>query len=437
MVVTFRPSPSQVRAVRAVTADLKRQTKKKRKAAAAAATAGKDADRDAEVPPVIRVIMGDVGTGKTLVAAAALAHCTGTLGRQAAVMAPTEALARQQYDNFTNKYGLPGPPHTQLLRGPTSTKDNRNILEQVADGRTSILVGTTGITAARFRDLALLVVDEQQKFGVEARNALAQDNAGTVTILLTATPIPRTMKLMADLRTRVKTSTIQHQRGRTDIGKPRVTVGGMDRQERQKIYQDISKRMRHRKKYKAYLVFSAVTESPQGDILPLRDAVETTAEAMGGPELIAVLHGRMKREVQEQEMERFRSGRARVLMASSVIEVGIHDQDATDIVIHDADRFGASQLHQIIGRVGRTPETAKRARCMLLTRRPDAPAVQAVVQPNRKGEDVAQRDLQQRGPGDLSGTLQKGDYEAVLAPQPPNPTKKATKTTAKKNTNKS
>lgn len=406
-----KPSPSQIKAVAEVIRDLTRGDRKRKTKTNTTATT------------TVRVVMGDVGTGKTLVAAAAIRFCTEKLHQQAAVMAPTEALAKQLHSNLVNRYGCDGGT-TELLRGATSSKQSRETLERVRQGTTRTLVGTTGITAATFADLKLLVIDEQQKFGVEARNTISERHEGIVIVMMTATPIPRTLRLMQTAKAIVRTSRIEHDKGsgREGIGKPTVKViTGNTKEQQQQIYADLGRRARHRKRYKAYLVYASVTQNAQGKLTPLKEAIPDVVQGIheGGQfdaEMIAVLHGRMDRDTQNAEMERFRNGRSRILMASSIIEVGIHDEDATDIVIHNAERFGAAQLHQIMGRVGRNTESAKRARCILLTTNANSPAILAVSsKQNRAGHDVAQADLDNRGCGDLSGTTQKGNLATTAA----------------------
>lgn len=398
----MRPTKSQRDAIGDLQRDMERQRKQQHR----------------RRRPTVRIILGDVGSGKTHVAAEAIRHCTERIGKQAAYMAPTEALARQQYHTLTHKYGI---RDCEIITGPNSTKAARETLHRVQRGQTRVLVGTTGITAAEFRDLLLLVIDEQQKFGVRARNEIADEHPGIVIAMLTATPIPRTTEL---IRTgHIQASHIRHPTHRKRVGKPICTNREMTEQNTRDEYRKLKGRLSRDAGARAYLVFASVTErGADGSLTPLIDAVQDVCRhaAPKGADQVGILHGKLDKEQQAREMERFENGKTRILMTSSIVEVGIHNDQATDVIIHNAERFGAAQLHQIQGRVGRNPDTAARARCVALHRNTAAATAAGSSSSSsnsrrtRDGWTVALADAQRRGHGTLAGTLQKGTLTDVI-----------------------
>lgn len=347
-----------------------------------------------------RLVQGDVGCGKTLVALMAMLLVVGN-GKQCCLMAPTEILAEQHLASLAGL--LRGMPvRVALLTGAVKGKERRAILEDVADGSIHILIGTHALIEPEvvFRDLALCVIDEQHRFGVEQRAKLWAKNARPPHVaVMTATPIPRTlaMTLYGDLDVSVVD---EMPPGR----KPVVT---------QLFYQTSRARLNAlltaqlAAGRQVYVVFPLIEESRALDLRNLREGYEQLCQAF--PESRpAMLHGRMKAAEKEAAMRLFASGEARMLVATTVIEVGVNVANATVMVIESAQRYGLSQLHQLRGRVGRG---ADQSYCLLV-----APPELARHQRQRletlcsttDGFAIAEADLRLRGPGDLEGTAQSG-----------------------------
>lgn len=365
--------------------------------------------------PMNRLVQGDVGSGKTVVALDAMLRAIAH-GHQAALMAPTELLAEQHMASLSSM--LEGSQvRTALLTGNLPAEERSRTLAGLGDGTVDLVVGTHALIGDRvaFRSLAVAVIDEQHRFGVEQRASLrvkgSASDAGPGgggehdtphVLVMTATPIPRTvgLTLFGDL----DISTIEGMPpGRTPVDTRTVTSDG-----RGDVYRWLAGRLERGEQ--AYIVVPAIdTGSSAGDDA-LRD-LRTVHEELEGGELrgrrLAALHGRLKREAREHIMGRFRAGMIDALVTTTVIEVGVDVPNATVIVIEHADRFGLAQLHQLRGRVGRglkpgvcvlvadpkTPEGAERIRVMAQT---------------TSGFDLAERDFALRGSGDVFGTRQSG-----------------------------
>jgi ATP-dependent DNA helicase RecG len=344
-------------------------------------------------PPMNRLLQGDVGSGKTAVAVYALLAAVGNKA-QAAFLAPTELLAEQHHRTLSRL--LEGSRvRLELLSGGRSGRERSELLARIADGGVDLVVGTHAILEGdvRFRDLALAVIDEQQRFGVLQRARLREKGRRPHVLVTTATPIPRTLALTyyGDLDLTVLD---ERPPGRRPVTTLRVPPAGR-RGKLQFVRRELDEGRQ------AYFVYPLVEESER---LRLRAATRMRDELAEhfAPHRVALLHGRMTPEEKDAAMEEFRSGRARVLAATSVVEVGIDVPNATVMFIDHAERYGLSQLHQLRGRVGRGsfPST-----CIAVGER--SPRLDAFVSTD-DGFRIAEADLKLRGPGDAAGFRQSG-----------------------------
>lgn len=347
-----------------------------------------------------RLLQGDVGSGKTLVALMAMLIALDN-GFQACIMAPTEILAEQHLQ--TIQAFLQGMEvRCELLTGIVKGKQRKAVLEGLADGSVDILVGTHAVIeeTVQFCRLGLAVVDEQHRFGVAQRAKLWAKSSNPPHILvMTATPIPRTlaMTIYGDLDVSVID---ELPPGR----KPIVTLHKYDNQ-LTSLYQGIRKQIQQGRQ--AYIVFPVIKESEKKDLKDLESGFEALKEVF--PDLrLSRVHGKMKSKEKEEEIRRFVSGETQILVATTVIEVGVNVPNASVMVILDAQRFGLSQLHQLRGRVGRG---AKQSFCILVTKyelsRETRKRIDIMCETN-DGFEIAEADLKLRGPGDLEGTQQSG-----------------------------
>jgi ATP-dependent DNA helicase RecG len=343
--------------------------------------------------PLNRLLQGDVGSGKTIVAAYALLAAVGYRA-QAALMAPTEVLAEQHARTFRRLLDK-SRVKIAFLGGGTPPKEREALLASIASGETGLVIGTHAILEddVRFRNLVLAVIDEQQKFGVLQREALGRKGERPHRLVMTATPIPRTLALTlyGDLDLTVLD---EMPPGRREVRTFHVPPGGR----RSKI-EFIKDRLREGRQ--AYFVYPLVDDS---DRIALRSAMKMHAELLKEFRgfRVALLHGRMKPEEKDAVMEEFRSGKAHLLVSTIVIEVGIDVPNASIMVIDNCERYGLSQLHQLRGRIGRGPHEST---CLLFGERNER--IDAFVSTN-DGFKIAEADFRLRGPGDLLGTRQSG-----------------------------
>jgi len=360
--------------------------------------------------PMQRLVQGDVGSGKTIVAAlAALAAVES--GYQAGIMAPTELLAEQHWRNF-NHWLLPLGIEVAWLSGKLSAKNRRPMLELIASGRAPVAVGTHALfqEEVEFDRLGLVVVDEQHRFGVHQRLQLREKGRrqGLVPhqLIMTATPIPRTLAqaFYADLDVSVID---ELPPGR----KPVETVVVSD-QRRDEVVARVHAACREGRQ--AYWVCPLIEESEQLEA----EAATATAAALTAalPELrIALVHGRLKPAEKEAVMRDFKDGKTQLLVATTVIEVGVDVPNASLMIIENAERLGLSQLHQLRGRVGRG---AAQSSCVLLYHAPlseNARERLAILRETHDGFEIARRDLEMRGPGEVLGTRQTGEQAFHIA----------------------
>ncbi len=355
-----------------------------------------------------RLLQGDVGSGKTVVAFIAMLLAVGN-GFQACLMAPTEILAEQHYQGlkkYADKLNIP----IDILTG-SSTGGNRKLIhDYLQSGDMKILIGTHALIEekVKFKNLGLAIIDEQHRFGVEQRSKLWHKNQAVFphVLVMTATPIPRTlaMTLYGDLDVSIID---ELPPGR----KPVRTVHRYDAH-RFKVFGFIREEIR--KGRQAYFVYPLIEESEKLDLKNLMDGYESIKRAF--PEYaISIVHGQMKPKEKDYEMQRFARGETQIMVATTVIEVGVNVPNASIMVIENAERFGLSQLHQLRGRVGRGSEQSY---CILMTKyelsKEARERIKIMVETN-DGFEIANTDLRLRGPGDLMGTQQSGILDLLIA----------------------
>ena len=368
--------------------------------------------KDLERPlPMLRLVQGDVGSGKTIIAAFAAIRAAEH-GAQTALMAPTELLAEQHYLNF-HSWLTPLGLKTTLLTGQLPAKQQRERLADVAGGASAVVIGTHALfqESVVFNNLALAIIDEQHRFGVHQRMALQHKVADSTKqphqLIMTATPIPRTltMALYADMDVSVIDELPK--------GRQPITTHTADAGRRPQVVEQIHKALSGGQQ--AYWVCTLIEDSDEIDA--------TSATTMHGelsaalPEhKVALLHGRMKSDEKAALMAAFKRGEIHMLVATTVVEVGVDVPNATYMVIEDADRLGLAQLHQLRGRVGRGDQASQ---CFLLfTQEGLSETAKRRLQTMRESQDgfyLAEQDLKIRGPGDLLGTRQSGEQSFRIA----------------------
>ncbi len=377
--LAFAPTRSQSRVIREILNDLRQEV------------------------PMLRLVQGDVGSGKTLVAAAAVAWVVDC-SCQAAVMAPTELLAEQHYKTFAGWF-VPLGIDVQLLTGRMTAKERRNVQHAVEHGSAKIIIGTHALfqEGVKFKRLGIIVVDEQHRFGVGQRYALrekgVQDNLEPHQLVMTATPIPRTlaMTFYADLDVSSVTE--------LPPGRIAVRTKAFPLHRRAQVLDAVKKRCAAGQQ--VYWVCPIIDKSETIDAQAAVEAEKYIAAALQDCR-VELIHGRMKSAERDRIMNRFRNGQVEVLVATTVIEVGVDVPNATLMVIESADRLGLAQLHQLRGRVGRG---AVQSHCILLHKDDPSELAQkrlAVMEESNDGFKISEIDLQLRGAGELLGTRQTG-----------------------------
>ncbi|MGB2000079.1 MAG: ATP-dependent DNA helicase RecG [Candidatus Puniceispirillaceae bacterium] len=357
-------------------------------------------------PRMLRMLQGDVGSGKTLVALFAMLHAVES-GAQAALLAPTEVLARQHHATI-NGFLAPLGMDARLLLGQGRGGDRKSVINDLADGTAQIVIGTHALISegVTYHDLGLAVVDEQHRFGVRQRILLGQKGQGVDVIVMTATPIPRSLAMTAygDLN---QSRLDEKPAGRLPIETRALPLDRLG---------DVVTRLRGALATgrRAYWICPLVEESEKIDVAAAEDRYAALANAL--PEIgIALAHGKMKAAERDDAMQRFRSGEAQLLVATTVVEVGVDVPEASVIIIEHAERFGLAQLHQLRGRVGRSDTASS---CLLLYQGPlseTATARLGVMRETNDGFVIAERDLELRGPGEFLGQRQSGVPEFILA----------------------
>jgi ATP-dependent DNA helicase RecG len=357
-----------------------------------------------------RLLQGDVGSGKTMVALMSMLIGADN-GYQSCLMAPTEVLAIQHFNSISRFVrGIDATP--ALLTGSTRRSERGRIEKGLLDGTIDILIGTHALIEenVRYKNLGLVIIDEQHRFGVAQRAKLWQkSDCPPHVLVMTATPIPRTlaMTLYGDLDVSVID---EMPPGR----KPIKTMAFTDA-EREKVFGFMRRQIGEGRQI--YVVYPLIKESESLDYKDLEDGLESMARAFPPPEYcISVVHGRMTTKDKEISMDLFRRGQAQIMVATTVIEVGVDIPNASVMVIESAERFGLSQLHQLRGRVGRG---ADQSYCILMTsHKLSAEATERIntMIATNDGFEIAETDLRMRGPGDLEGTQQSGmPFELKIA----------------------
>ncbi|MGB6538351.1 MAG: ATP-dependent DNA helicase RecG, partial [Xanthobacteraceae bacterium] len=374
-VLPYSLTPSQQRAVSDIVADLVQPTR------------------------MLRLLQGDVGSGKTVVALLAAAHVIEA-GRQAALMAPTELLARQHLSTIAplaEKTGV----RVALLTGRERGREREQILAALGAGDIDLLLGTHALfqDEVAFRDLALAVVDEQHRFGVHQRLALARKGQAVDLLVLTATPIPRTLVLtcFGDMDV---SALREKPAGRQKIDTRAIPLDRLD-----DVIDAVARALDDGRRI--YWICPLVEESELIDLAAAEDRYAQLKWRFG--DVVELVHGRMRGAEKDRAMARFASGEARLLVATTVIEVGIDVPEASVMAIEHAERFGLAQLHQLRGRIGRG---AERSTCLLLYKAPLGAAAKARLAILRETDDgfrIAEEDLRLRGEGDVLGTRQSGE----------------------------
>ncbi len=361
--------------------------------------------------PMNRLLQGDVGSGKTVVTALAMA-AVALEGAQAAIMAPTSILAEQHYASLSALLASEGgplqPDEIQLMVGATKAGDKKDIRAGLKSGAVKLVVGTHTLIEdpVVFSELELIVIDEQHRFGVEQRAALRDKGSNPHVLVMTATPIPRSLALT--LYGDLDLSIIDEM----PPGRQPVSTHILFPRERERGYNLIRKQAEEGRQ--AYVIYPLVEGEDENEEKAAVQQHKRLSEEVFPNYALTLLHGRMGAEEKEANMAQFRDGQAQVLVSTTVIEVGVDVPQATVMMIEGANRFGLAQLHQLRGRVGRG---ADKSYCLLIPEHDEAAEnerLQAMVNSN-DGFELAETDLQQRGPGQFLGTQQSGFHDLRLA----------------------
>lgn len=347
---------------------------------------------------MLRLLQGDVGSGKTIVALLAMVEIVED-GGQAAIMAPTEILARQHMQSIGDICRNIGV-EAEILTGREKGKTRKLISERLKSGEIDIIIGTHALfqSDVEFKDLGLAVIDEQHRFGVHQRLMLSDKGTQTDILVMTATPIPRTLVMTAYGDMDVS------KLAEKPVGRLPVTTSAMATDKLDSLIQRIASAVTNGQK--VFWICPLVEENEELNLISATERHESLARQIPAP--VGLIHGRMKTAEKDLAMEAFRSGETRILVATTVVEVGVDVPDATIMVIEHAERFGLAQLHQLRGRVGRGKQASN---CILLYKAPLGEIAKARINIMRESEDgfrIAEEDLRLRGEGELLGIRQSG-----------------------------
>ncbi len=358
--------------------------------------------------PMSRLVQGDVGSGKTIVAFLAMLM-TAENGYQSAMMAPTGVLAKQHYEKLLQLKETQGLAQIRpvLLTGATSQADRKKILADIASGEANVIVGTHALfqKGVDYKDLALVITDEQHRFGVRQREALMEKGSLPHTLVMSATPIPRTLAVIfyGDLDISVI----------DELPAQRLPIKNavVDERYRKTSMEFIRKQVAEGRQ--AYVICPMIESNDEFPVANVIDERNTFRRAFPDYE-IGLLHGRLKDEEKEKVMEDFVSGKIRILVSTTVVEVGVDVPNATVMLIENAERFGLATLHQLRGRVGRGKYQSY---CIFMTGEASTETKKRleILQNSNNGFEIAEKDLELRGPGDLLGVRQSGDVLFQIA----------------------
>ena len=395
----MHPSPETERLIRSLPYELTDSQKR----------AWGEIERDLTGSQVMnRLLQGDVGSGKTILAFLALLLCAAN-GRQGTLMAPTEVLAMQHMKDLsemTETYGL--PIHPVLLTGSVTGKARRKALEEIRSGAANAVIGTHALIQepVEYNDLGLVITDEQHRFGVRQRETLAEKGEETPVLVMSATPIPRTLSII--LYGDLQVSRL------TELPKNRLRIRNLaaPSSDRGKIYRFLLQQLEEGRQ--AYVICPAVEENGLEQMENVTEYAENLRKVLPETVRIAQLNGRMKPKEKSAVMDAFAAHEIDILVSTTVIEVGINVPNATCILIENAERFGLSQLHQLRGRVGRGKWQSY---CVFLysDTLTEKPKRLSILEKTNDGFEIAEQDLKLRGPGDLFGVRQSGEMGFHLA----------------------